>query len=306
MDTSDRFDSNLPVPFSTALSSPSGLAPAFSGDLAVTPAPQVNSRVLLRGLIRYSGWILLVWLVGAVVAGGLIYWFIGPTYEAFSILRVEPVQPKLFEYEQELADSRSVGPYLQTQVKLITSNHVLEPVVAANVLVAELPEIKDSEDPKAYLREQMVVEIVEGAYLIKVALELADAKHAKTIVNAVVDSYLKYNAEYMRSGNATLKKSLTAEFEKTQKELEVTSRALQALHDKGNVEPVKPPLNLSAPTSDEDPAQPTFSQLKEERFQTIVEQMVRTDLELIAAQAALEVRRRARRGKKRARLATRR
>ena len=42
----------------------------------------------------------------------------------------------------------------------------------------------------------MTVEIVKDAYLIRVALELADGNQAAAIVNAVVHSYLAYNSEY--------------------------------------------------------------------------------------------------------------
>ena len=49
----------------------------------------------------------------------------------------------------------------------------------------------------------MKVEIIEEAFLIRVALELPNAEHAATIVNAVVDSYLEYNKDFKRSANRT-------------------------------------------------------------------------------------------------------
>ena len=209
MDTSDRFDSNLPVPFPAGSSLPSGFVPAFSSDLATTPAPQINSRVILRGLRRYGWYIVGLSLAVSVPVACLIWHFVEPTYEAFSILRVEPAQPKLYsDRGQDNVDFRSVVPYLQTQVKLMTSDRVLEPAVASSS-VAKLPVITKSQDPKADLRKKMDVEIQEDSYLIRVALELPNADHAAKIVNAVVDSYLSYNKEYKHGANAQLKANLT-------------------------------------------------------------------------------------------------
>ena len=293
MDTSDRFDSNLPVPFPAGSSLPSGFVPAFSSDLATTPGPQINSRVILRGLRRYGWYIVWLSLAVFVPVAYLIWHFVEPTYEAFSILQVEPVQPKLYsDRGQDNVDLRSVVPYLQTQVKLMTSDRVLEPAVASSS-VAKLPVITKSQDPKADLRKKMDVEIQEDSYLIRVALELPNGDHAAKIVNAVVDSYLSYNKEYKHGANAQLKANLQLQLEKLQNELETKSGELQALHQKGTVEIDKPKLTLSASKSNEDPAQPTFSSLTEERVQRMVDQMVTTDLELIAAKAALEVRRQA-------------
>jgi len=292
MDTSDRFGSNLPVPFPAGSSLRSGLSPAFSGELATTAAPQINSRVLLRGLTRYWGYILGVSLLGSLLAGCLIWYFVEPTYEAVSMLRIEPVQKKLFSTTDDYGDSRGIASYLETQVNLITSNYVLERAVG-NPSIAKLPVIKLSKDPKAELRKKMKVAIVEDAYLIRVALALPNPEHAATIVNAVVESYLAYNNDYKRTANKGLKDKLNTQLEKLGNDLRAKRNELQALHQKGTVDVAKPKLNLSASKSDEDPPQPTFSSLTAERVQTMVDQMVRTDLELVSAQTALDVRQRA-------------
>ena len=97
MDTTDRSDSKLPAPFPVA-SSPSLLSrPAFNGDLAIAPAPQIDSRVLIRGLARYWWRILLLWLLISAPVAYLIYATVGPTYEAISQIRIEPAQPNLFD-----------------------------------------------------------------------------------------------------------------------------------------------------------------------------------------------------------------
>ncbi|MFI5458447.1 MAG: polysaccharide biosynthesis tyrosine autokinase [Isosphaerales bacterium] len=290
MDTIDRFDSNLPVPFSAASSLPSGLVPAFSRDLATTPSFRVNQRVILRGLTRHWWHILLLWLGVSLPVAYLISQLVGPTYVAFSTLRVEAKEPTIFAPgRQDFSDSRSVGSYLQTQVNLITSDRVLGQVVA-NPLVVKLPVITESKDPKADLRKKIIVESIDGTSLIRVALELSVPEHAATIVNAVVQSYLEFNKEYERSTNSTHKASLTAQLVILDSEIKKMTGELRALYKKGTVEVAKPSLTLSVSKSEDDTTQPTISSITEEHHQRLVDEMVRTDLALIEAQAILEVR----------------
>ena len=227
---------------------------------------------------------------GVIPVACWIYYFKKPTYEAFSLLQVEPREPKLFdERGLDNVEYKSVLPYLQTQVKLLTSDRVLWPAVAGSS-VAKLPVIAKSQDPKADLRKKMDVEILENTYLIRVALELPNGDHAARIVNAVVDSYLSYNKEYKHGANAQLKASLQLQLEKLKNELKTTSGELQALHQKGTVEIDKPKLNLGRKENGGDGTQPTFSSLPAEQIQTIVDQMVKSDLELIATRAAIDAR----------------
>ena len=61
-----------------------------------------------------------------------IYLFVKPSFEAFSLLLVEPASLGLFEASKpELVDPKNVLPYLQTQIGLITSDRVLAPASAA-------------------------------------------------------------------------------------------------------------------------------------------------------------------------------
>ena len=107
-------------------------------------------------------------------------------------------------------------PYLETQVQLISSDKVLDAAIArpastTTPMIAKLPMIVKSKDPKADLRKEMLVEIVKNTFLIRVALASRDPEEAALIVNAVVESYLEQHSEYHRSANKALKKSLEEE-----------------------------------------------------------------------------------------------
>ncbi len=250
---------------------------------------QPQRSVLSRLFSRWAQ-ILFLSLLASIPVAYLIWYFVEPTYEAFSLLQIEPVQPKLYsDRGQDNVDFKSVVPYLQTQVKLMTSDRVLEPAVA-NSLVAKLPVIAKSQDPKADLRKKMDVEIQQDSYLIRVALEMPNGDHAAKIVNAVVDSYLSYTKDCKHGANAQLKSSLKLQLEKLQNELNTKNGELQALHQKGTVEIDKPKLTLAGKKNGGDETQPTFSSLPAEQIQTIVDQMVKSDLELIATRAALDAR----------------
>ena len=70
--------------------------------------------MILRGLSRHWWRILGLWLVMSAPIVFLIYLFIQPTYEASSLLRIEPAQPDLFS-----SLNREMGDELTTRLILI-------------------------------------------------------------------------------------------------------------------------------------------------------------------------------------------
>jgi polysaccharide biosynthesis transport protein len=291
MDTIDSSESKLPAPFPVSSRVLPALPRASSDDLATLPTlptVQINSQTLWRGLIRHWWQIILVWLVASVPVVSLIYLLIEPTYEAFSTLQVDPVSPGLFrQIGSEAAETSKVTPYLQTQVGLLTSDRVLQEAIT-DPRVVNLPTIKESDDPKADLRKNMVVQIVKDAYLIRVALELVDANQAAAIVNAVVHSYLSYNHEYQRGRNSTLRMSLISEQGRIQKEIESKRSELSKLVNKGNIDP-KLDLNNRSAKDDSEPLQPAFSRIPDVTRQRLADEMVNNDLEIIKIESDLSV-----------------
>ena len=246
MDTIDQSDSKLPAPFSAAPPLLRSLAPTFSSDLATAPQPssQINFETILRGLTRHCWHILLLWLVVTAPIVGSILYFMKPTFEAFSLLQIEPTKPDLFGQQQHggLADYRGVEPYLNTQAALITSDRVLKSAVTRRAVV-NLPWIKESEDPTTDLRAEMAVEIVPDAFLIRVALELPDGQEAAAIVNSVVDTYMEVNVKYKQDNNAGQRSTLEEQLKKLASEIKAKKAELKPFYAKGTVDPPKPELN---------------------------------------------------------------
>jgi succinoglycan biosynthesis transport protein ExoP len=290
MDTIDRSDSsNLPSPFRAVPTPLPALPSRFSGDLATAPTPQISSKTLLRGLARHWWQILLVWLVVSTPVVYLIHFFVAPTFEAFSILSVSPTGNRLFEASRsEFGDFKSVTPYLQTQCNLMTSDRVLGTAINYPEVI-NLRTITESDQPRVDLRKAMTVEIVKDAFLIRVALELADGNQAATIVNSVVHSYLAYNGEFRRSKNSILRTNLEAQAQKFKTEAEEKHNELRALNAKGNLNvaplaeiPVKPSNNSK------DSVQAILPSISEGQSQRLASQMIDTEIEIFKLEADIK------------------
>ncbi len=289
MDTIDRYNPHLPAPFSdTPLRLPASISPS-PHDLAIAPEPVFDPRVILRGLVRHWWKMLLLWLALSAPMVYLIFWFIQPTYEASSVLRVEPAAPYLFApLHDQSADIGRALPYLETQVQLIRSNAVLEATVA-NPAVVQLPMLKASPDPINHLRNKLRVGIEPGAYMIRVALESQNAVEAATIVNAAVDAYRDNNDAYRADADKKLRQSLAAEEKRLGSLIAENENQLKLLLGKGTYTiPAKDgPAKLA--DKNEDLTQPAFSSVTEEQYRQTVSEMMRTGSDLMMAESKLNV-----------------
>ena len=173
----------------------------------------IGHRSVIRELASRWWQIVILWLVASTAATYFIYANVEPTFEAVSLLRVEPMQPPISTARSCLADAEmeAVKPYLQTQVSLIKSATVLE-AAFANPAISNLPMVAQAKDPAAEVKRDMVVTIVgDNTYLIKVALDSQDPDEAAAIVNAVVDAYLEQHGRHQQTVNRALKKNFETE-----------------------------------------------------------------------------------------------
>jgi uncharacterized protein involved in exopolysaccharide biosynthesis len=279
MDTFDQAGSDMQDRSARSSSSPS----EFSPDQAAASGIR---RGLVRRIARHGWRILAFWLVGSTVAAYLIYELIEPTFQAVSFLRVEPTQVQLFATGDWRGDRNSQS-YLQTQVEIIKRDSVLEDAITIPTVV-NLPRIKNSEDPRTELKNDLIVEIVRGGtYLIRVALESRNPSDPAAIVNAVVDAYMKQHNQYDRGANSDLKKTLLAEIEKLTQEIDETKATMRKLVDGFSVS-----VTRLAGRADENPAdpvvQPAVPVVTAEQWARLTDRLIQADLELIDARARLE------------------
>ncbi len=258
--------------------------PLFSRDRSKPTAPGIKSRGVLRRLVgRWWQLLLLSLLVSAPIVFS-INKFIEPTYEASSLLKIEPVDPQVFSTLRS-GDSQT-STYLKTQVTVLTSDNVLEPTIA-NALVSNLPMIKKSEDPKNDIRQELKVAIIEGTHVIRVALELPNRDDAITIVAALTQAYQSQATTLTRSANRNLTLSMTQELEKLKEQIDLKRSKLKDLYQEGKVAAFEPRALLSAET-EADPTQPILSRVAEDQYAKLIDRLAQCDFDCLEAQSHLE------------------
>jgi polysaccharide biosynthesis transport protein len=286
MDTNDPPNSNVKGAFAPPSSPPHDQDPFFIPDRSTAKGGGGRPRGILPRLARRFWQILMLWLMISAPIAFLIYLGVQPTYEAVSLLRIEPaVQDFLSPLNREINQSQN-EIYLKTQVGLITSARVLDPAIA-DPLVVNLASIKKSVDPKSDLLEKLKVEIVEHTNLIRVSLELPNPEEAVTIVQAVIQSYLAQNTDFSRSVNRDLTESLKQQLLKIATEIDLKRSALKDSYKRGNVALLSPEARLNLKT-ETDPKQPTFNIITEEQAAKLMDRLVQDDVEHLDAVANLE------------------
>ena len=168
---------------------------------------QERSPGMFGRLVRRLRRILLLWLVISIPGVYLVYMLIEPTYDASSILRIEP-SPDLFGPTAK-GIAPDFGQYLETQRTLILSNRVLEPAIAYLTRLPSYPRsfavIRDSADPKVEVHKQLRVDVIPGTFLIQVSFSSPNAIEAAEVVNQVVFAFEQQNKEFNVGTNAAFR-----------------------------------------------------------------------------------------------------
>ena len=99
--------------------------------------------------------------IGTAGLVGAIQYKLKPTYEASSVLRIEPTQHDLFG--NGLNATENFDAYLQTQVQLILSAKVLKSALND-------PEVRRIAGTEFVLRKAIQVQVVPRTFLIEVAM----------------------------------------------------------------------------------------------------------------------------------------
>jgi succinoglycan biosynthesis transport protein ExoP len=289
MDTLDRPDANLPARLQPGSSRLPAQIPAASHELtAAAPPSPVNSRLLLRGLVRNWWRILLLWLIVSIPGVYLIHLLVEPTYDASSTLRIEP-SPELFGPSAK-GSAPDFGQYLETQRSLILSNRVLDPAVTKVTQLpgypTNFPVIRDSTDPKADVRKRLGVHIVPNTYLIQISFSSPNAIEAAEVVNQVVSAFDQENRQFNEGMNGVLRTNYEKYFKKLENDLAVKRTELKELARKGTVEFSKPKLNpVKKNDEGEDAPQPAFETLALDQYKSTTNLLLQTEIDLLDAES---------------------
>jgi capsular exopolysaccharide synthesis family protein len=239
---------------------------------------QAVFRVLAYHWLKILG----IWIV---LTAGLVYAIhvqIEPTYETFSLLRVEPTNRDLFGLG--LNSAEGFDPFLQTQVQLMTSPSVLDATLA-NHSVTATSILHDTKVPESELRSQLKIGVVPGTYLIRLSMISTKPKEAALIINEVVKSYLDVANTWSTDKNKYQVASLEEYNRELVSKVEEREKAWLELAEKSNVELV-----------DSQPSSPTGSTLPHampnrvsvDEYKRVREQLFSTNMDLIEAEAVLK------------------
>ena len=152
------------------------------------PVPPHRPGLFRRSFHRWRE-ILLIWLIGSAAACAAVYVNVKPTYQASSLLRLEPLVSDLYGVR---GGNESFDAFLQTQVQLVTSPNVLT-AAGADPKAAALPRIQAAVDVVQELRKVISVNSIGGTYLIQIAMASPNNYECAVLVNAVADAFLEAN-----------------------------------------------------------------------------------------------------------------
>ncbi len=157
-------------------------------DAPAEPEAQQSLWNMVDGRLRGRWkWMVIAGVVLAVVFAGMGYTSTGPTYMSQGAIRVAPRLPQILDSIPETQQMPFYQPFVATQVQYISSRRVLENAIEDEKLKA-LPWAKGPNVLKA-LEVGLDVKSDRGSELIFVGFEAGDPDVARTVCDAIINSY---------------------------------------------------------------------------------------------------------------------
>jgi succinoglycan biosynthesis transport protein ExoP len=257
----------IPVPPPTAM--PRHERPVPTG--LATPARRLTARLAWRAVRRHWWQALVLWAAGTSGLVALAYLKVKPSYDAFSTIKVDPGDRGLFRENSAAVDFEV---FKETQVKRVTNPNVIATALAAHPDLLGLPRLAKAQDAEAEIRKSLVVGVVPRTNLIQVSMASESAEEAASIVNAMIEAYLKVALD--SSEEEAEKRCRRLRDVKEERTIAVRQKrdAIASLVQRvGTADSIKARDRNSASV---------------EQYGAITGQLLHSDLELVEAQARLE------------------
>lgn len=172
---------------------------AAASPIAEGPLVFVRERL---GLIAF------VW-VAAMAAGGTYLWKARPLFTSSATVYVQPMGTRALGADKPAAVSVSPN-FLNTQKQVLTS----VPIVATalgNDALRSLKTLDGVADPIAFLRAELRVEVGKTDDLLRMEVDSPYAEEAPLILNAIIESYVKFQSGQQRTTSSRLVDTLRKE-----------------------------------------------------------------------------------------------
>ena len=194
-------------------SSPYGEMPPTLGTM-----PESLIQIMWR-----SRWIVLITTLAAMIGAFAYLQKTTPIYTSTSRIYVEQSGPKIMSETEEGVMTRSKN-YLYTQAEILKSTPIISAALkmpGTNIIHINIFENVDN--PIVFLKKKALdVSVGKKDDIISISSDSPKPAEAAELVNAVVDSYITYNATTKRSTSAEVLKILQNENTKHNKILEVS------------------------------------------------------------------------------------
>ena len=191
-------------------------------------APQVHLWDYVQIVLQRLPLVLCV-LLASMVLAAVYTWTRTPRFTASARLLVQPGQIDLTDMKGAY-DPVSAGlnqrDFMQTQVKLITSQPVIATVLEKANLISD-PQFSESSDPIRELTAQISVEPLRNTYLIDISTERQSARQSQRIVNELMDAFMAQDQKRRMGISEKGLQELEAKAESLRGKLDAASQKLR-------------------------------------------------------------------------------
>ena len=197
-------------------------------------APPANSGIAVLPMLRQYWRSIALVTTGISSLGAAVIWcFVKPKFEVNATIHVSPVvRPVLFS-DSETDISRNYRQYVGTEASNITSPAAIEDALDTPE-VRDLASVKAALDPVAEIAGRLTVGPIQNTELLKVAMAGDKPKEMATIINSLIQTYLRRRHEQQRDWDERILGSLKREETELETKLEIKARQLhQTAVDKG-------------------------------------------------------------------------
>ena len=191
----DRSPRSIPARASDLVpaQAPPPVPPVVDGPPALEPsgprARGLSAGLAWRAFRRHWWQALLLWAAGSSALMALAYREIKPSYDASSTIKVEPGGRGISPEGGRPVEDFEV--FKETQARRVANPNVIAAALAAHPDLLGLPGLARSPDAEAEVRKSLGAIVLPGTNLIQVSMSSESAGEAASIVNAVIEAYLK-------------------------------------------------------------------------------------------------------------------
>ncbi|MGD9719583.1 MAG: polysaccharide biosynthesis tyrosine autokinase [Pirellulales bacterium] len=186
-----------------------------------------NPAELMHAVRRRLPLTLGLGVAAAILAAGLVWFFLPVKYEAYALLRVAESEAGVLEKGGQGREAFEI--FKRTQVQMMLSGPVMrgtvrEPAIQKLSMIRE-----NNDDPAAWLKKQLILDYPDDAEVLRVAMKGTVPAETMKIVDAVVKKYLTEVVHAAREKNLQQGEKIEKQYQDFMTQFTRESEALHTL-----------------------------------------------------------------------------